>query len=579
MQNSLQGDEKSKNKRVKEKLKFFFKETFRPHTKEEYAEVFTRGLGDNCSENIARKLPWLYIRVFALNVILFAIIAFAFRLARYTADYQTAILTGGLLFNVPLFILAFELYPKRDLSLLKLCAALLIGGVISTVIITLGYEYIYSTVNEPNVWISTLWVGFWEEFIKGAVAIAAIFILGKKNPFYCFLIGFAVGTGYSFTEDLGYIYSLSRSYGTGWLVLTSVGRGLSCVCSHAPWTAMICWAFAKFKKPFINFRFYGIVIAMMALHYFADVPFFDDNLNILRGVTVGWAIEAGVVAAIFIAVFFALKSCFKELYFEGKPEIYQPEPITISARISHTANLTAVLCAVVLSVFAFAGCCIKTGEKAITEKVDDVPSLIDRIQDGLPLYANWEREYDKDSDDYTRYFVEGQLAGATQRETDGDCNYFYVYAFEDGQPILENIAVKVKGVKGLHYVHLIQVFEDAYFDWFNYPRYTAVPDIPDEEEAPPEVEEPDITEPEPTEPEEPSEPKKPILEFSYFYMNNSLSIGYDRENKEIFLWTGKTEFEGLGSIIALSTLAGATLIGGSAAFITLKIKARRNKDA
>ncbi len=226
MENSLITDEKPVKTSVGSRIKFFFKETFRPHSKEEYAEVFTRGLGANCSEEVARKLPWLYIRVFALNLVLFAITAITFRVARYSADYLTAILFGGLLFNIPLCILFFELYPKRDLSLLKLFAVLVIGGVVSTILITLGYEFIYSTDSEPNAWISTLWVGFWEEFIKGAVAIAAIALLKRKDPLLCFLIGFAVGTGYSFTEDLGYIYSLSRSDGVSWLVLTSVGRGL-----------------------------------------------------------------------------------------------------------------------------------------------------------------------------------------------------------------------------------------------------------------------------------------------------------------------------------------------------------------
>ena len=176
----------------------------------------------------------------------------------------------------------------------------------------------------------------------------------------------------------------------------------------------------------------------------------------------------------------------------------------------------------------------------------------------------------------------GQLAGATQKETDGDYDYFYVYVFEDGQATLKNIAVKVDGRMGFNYVHRIQLYEASCLDWYSYPTYTAVPNIPepdDEEETPPEVEEPDIAEPEPEEPEEPSEPAKPILEFSCFYINNSLSIGYDREGGGMILWTGETEFEGLGEIIALSALAGATLIGGSAAFITLKIKARRNKDA
>ncbi len=574
MQNSLHSDEKPKNKRVKEKLKYFFKETFRPHTKEEYAEVFTRGLGNNCSDSVARKLPWLYIRVFALNLILFAIIAFSFRLARFSADYLTAIVMGGLLFNIPLFIFFFELYPKRDLSLLKLVAVLLIGGVLSTVIITLGYEYIYSTSNEPNAWISTLWVGFWEEFIKGAVAIAAIFILGKKNPPYCFLIGFAVGTGFSLTEDFGYNYSMSYSYG---IVLTSVGRGLSCVCSHAPWTAMISWAFAKFKKPFINFRFYLIVILMMALHYFADVPFFDDNLNILRGLTVGWAIEAVVVAAIFTAVFFALKSCFKELYAEGKPEIYHPEPITKTAKISHTANITAVLCGVALSVFALAGYCIKVGDVAVCDKIYDDNEFIEYMQDGLPLHADLNREFDPEGEIYSEFISEGKRLGATQKVVEGDGEYFYVYYFDEQDlPHLQSVGAKVDD--RLCYLSQVIIYEGYYFNYYGYPsNYRPVDDsswdVGDDGEEPP-------TEPEdPEEPDQPPEEEpKPVKVVSFFNVK-SLNHGYSIEEGCYVIYTGETEFQGLGAIIALSVLAGATLIGGSAAFITLKIKARRNKDA
>ncbi len=576
MQNSLQSDEKPKSKRAKEKLKYFFKETFRPHTKEEYAEVFTRGLNGNCRDDIERKLPWLYIRVFALNLILFALIAFSFKLARYSADYQTAILLGGLLFNIPLFMFFFELYPKRDLSLLKLVAVLLIGGVLSTAIVTLGYKYIYSTTNEPNAWLSTLWVGFWEELIKGAVAIAAIFVLGKKNPLYCFLIGFAVGTGFSLTEDLGYNYSMSYSYG---IVLTSLGRGLSCVCSHAPWTAMISWAFAKFRKPFLNFRFYGIAVAMMALHYFADVPFFDDNLDILRGVTFGWAIEAGVVAAIFTAVFFVLKSCFKELYAEGKPEIYQPEPITESTKISHIANITAVLCGVALSVFALAGYCVKVGNVSVYDKIYDDNELIEYMQDGLSLHADLKREFDDEGEIYSEFISEGKPKGVTKKfgcEDEGEYEYFYVYYFDEQDlPHLQSVGVKVDNK--LYYLNQIVVYEDYYYDYQGYPtNYRPVDDsswgvVDDEDEPPTDPEEPE-------EPEEPVEEPKPIKVVSFFNVK-SVNYSYSMEEGYYKIFTGETEFKGLGAIIALSVLAGATLIGGSAAFITLKIKARRNKDA
>lgn len=571
MENSPETDKKSEKKPAKERIKYFFKETFRPHSKEEYAEVFSRGLGANCSEEVARKLPWLYIRVFALNLVLFALAAFVFRVASYTADYLTAILFGGLLFNIPLFVFFFELYPKRDLSLLKLVAVLLIGGVISTVIITLGYEFIYSTDNEPNAWISTLWVGFWEELIKGAVAIVAIVLLKKRDPLSCFLIGFAVGTGYSFTEDLGYIYSLSRSDGISWLVLTSVGRGLSCVCSHAPWTAMIGWAYAKFRKPFINFRFYGVAVSMMALHYFADVPFFDDNLNVLKGVTVGWAIEAAVVAAIFLAVFFVLKGCFKSLYAEEKPELPQYVPLTKRAKLSQAANITAVLCASLLSVIAFAGCCIKVGNRLVYDKIYSDGEFVSYVQKNLPFNYNLKREYDEAGDNYSQFVSEGNLLGATQKVVDEETGYeyFYVYTFDNKEkaPVLQSVGVKYEGE--LFYLRQIVVFEDYYYTYYGYP--TDYPPVSFDDEN-------DDGGEEGGEEEEPAEEPKPVKVVSFFNIEGA-NCAYSLEERCFEINNGKTEFVGLAAIIALSALAGATLIGGSAAFITLKIKARREENA
>lgn len=571
MENSPETGGKSEKKPAKERIKYFFKETFRPHSKDEYAEVFLRGLGSNCSEEVARKLPWLYIRVFALNLALFALAAFVFRIASYTADYLTAILFGGLLFNIPLFVFFFELYPKRDLSLLKLVAVLIIGGVISTVLVTLGYEFIYSTDGEPNAWISTLWVGFWEELIKGAVAIVAFVLLKKRDPLCCFLIGFAVGTGYSFTEDLGYIYSLSRSDGISWLVLTSVGRGLSCVCSHAPWTAMIGWAYAKFKKPFINFRFYGIAVSMMALHYFADVPFFDDNLNILRGVTVGWAIEAAVVAAILLAVFFVLKGYFKSLYAAEKPELPQYVPLTKRAKLSQAANITAVLCASLLSVLAFAGCCIKVGNRLVYDKIYADEEFISYVQKNLPFNYNLKREYDGAGDDYSQFVSEGNVLGATQKVVDEETGYeyFYVYTFDnkDKTPVLQSVGVKLEGE--LFYLRQIVVFEDYYYTYYGYPTDYPPVSFEDENEDGGE---------EGGEEEEPAEEPKPVKVVSFFNIEGA-NCGYSLEEGCFEINNGKTEFVGLAGIIALSALAGATLIGGSAAFITLKIKARREENA
>jgi len=560
---------KSKNKpAVSEKIKYFFRETFRPHTKAEYVDFFTRGMSPD--EGVTRKLPWLYIRVFALNLFIFAASVLAFRLARYSSDYVTSILFGGLLFNIPLFILLFELYPKRDFSFLKLLAVVIVGGAVSTVLITMGYRFIYSTADEPNAWISTLWVGFWEELIKGAVAISTVAILKKKNPLLCFLIGFAVGTGYSFYEDLGYIYSLSRSYGTALLVLTSVGRGLSCVCSHAPWTAMICWAFAKFKKPFLNFRFYGVAIGMMALHYFADVPFFDENLDVLRGVTVGWAIEAVVVITIFVAVFFALKNAFKEIYAEGKPEYPQAEPPDTRLKLSQTANVTAILCAAALSVFAFAGCSMPVGERAVYKKIYDDKEFIEYVQDGAPLKVDLKREFSPTGEIYSEFISEGNRVGATQKVQEGEQDYFYVYKFDgDGTSALVSIGAKVND--NLCYLRQFVFFEDRYYAYYYNPdSYEPVDDSlwgVEEGDGNGEVEPPE---------EQPEE--KPVKVVSFFNVN-AVSCNYSMEEKCYLVDTGETEFAGLAGIIALSVLSGVTLIGGCAAYITLKIKARRQENA
>lgn len=605
MRNSETRTERKPNK-AREKVVYFFKETFRPHSKEEYAEIFTRGVrgGDTADGGLGtvnaaatRKLPWLYIRVFALNFIIFSILALTFALARYTAGYLTAILFGGLLFNIPLFIFFYELYPKRDLSLVKLVSVLLIGGVASTVIILFGYEFIYSTTEEPNPWISTLWVGFWEEFIKGAVAISAIAILKNKNPFACFLIGFAVGTGYSFAEDMGYIYSLSRSYGTAWLVLTSVGRGLSCVCSHAPWTAIICWSFAKFKKPFLNFRFYLTALCSMVLHYFADVPFFDENLNILRGVTVGWVIEAVVVLAIFVIVFLMLRSSLKA----EEKAVYPPvAPLKKRARLSASANLTAVLCASAFGLFTLVGCVLPVGEKVVNTNIYGKDEFLAFIQNGLELKADWDREFDEEAENFSEFYSGGERLYATQKvgaEAEGEYDYFYVYSFSDGVPELRNIGVKVEN--SICYCRVFLIYDNNYLIGGGNPAvYDPIRDgLKDEteggeeegepsegegdgeESAPPDgepSEEPDVPE-YPEEPEEPAPVPEPNEVIS-FYNIVSKSCGYSVEEGCFIIYTGETVFEGLASVIALAALSGASLLGGTVAFITLKIKSRRSID-
>ncbi len=45
------------------RITYFFRETFRAHSKAEYREIFSRGLNED-NEGISGAFPWLYVRAF-----------------------------------------------------------------------------------------------------------------------------------------------------------------------------------------------------------------------------------------------------------------------------------------------------------------------------------------------------------------------------------------------------------------------------------------------------------------------------------------------------------------------------------
>lgn len=562
----------------KQNLKYVFKEMLRPRTVADYKEFFTRGAGKKDAQTAA-SVPWLWLRALAVGFVLFAAAMLSFRLSRGAVDYVTAIVAGGLCVNIPVLVFFYELYPKRDVSVFLLLFIVLAGGILSVSVTTLGYEYIYSDPFNRTPWVSTLWTGFWEELCKGAVALAAIALLKKKNPFVCFLIGFAVGTGYSLFEDLGYIYAYSGGQKYYWVVLMSLGRGLSCAFSHAPWTGVICWAFAKFKKPFINFRFYFVVFASMVLHYLADVTFFVEELNVLSGITWGWAIDAVVVVSIVLLQFFVLRGerravicaiCAGE---SGERSVIA-ETVNANARaerLSHAGNLTAVLCAVAVSALSLAGCSLYTARTPVYKYFDSDRGFIDYVQEGLPLYADLTRGYDPDADNYSELSADGILRYAVQKQTENGYDYFYIYGFDDGAK-LESVAVKIDGA--IYYLMQLIVYDDGYTIITSYPEQFGPifsepleedGGVTEEPEAPPEEEKPT---------EEPGEPIKIV---SFFEISNRHK-GYDYERRSLCVTVGYNETDNTAAYIALGVVAGAVALGGAAAYITLKIKSRRIKN-
>ncbi len=535
---SLQTDENS----VGGKIKKFFKETFRAHTKQEYKEFFTHS-----GDGEYKTYPFVWLRVLVLELIIFAIVLIVSEFTGYDTFWSYSVLTGGLLINIPVFILVYELYPSRDIGFLKYFIAFFVGGVVAIALSLLTY-YAYEPSNE---WLSALWTGFVEEFFKAVPAILFIIAYRNKNPLFGFLIGAAVGAGVSVIEDMYYIHNEAGAWGfwgNNWqsLIEVSVGRGLSAGCTHTLWTALIGWAFCKFKKPLINFRFYLFAILCIALHFAWDLP-----------LDIWWASELVYIGCAVVDLAFAVVILKKErAAVFGVGNVIQAEQLaveevaatdTVAVKssafgLSHIANIVAAVCLSVIAVFIIGVCYSDWGFTSYQNiYFESIPELYDYVQDGLPIDADeiLNREYDesvKFEDNYAYAYENGERVSATQtvKETKGEYEfkYFYGYVFrydEENDVRIAEIDYVYMNVNGIKYrQHTL----------YNYNGDKLV-----------------------------------------YFTKEDPDIGYDDDKDKYYVMESCDEYyEGLAGTVAVGSAIGLVLIGGIAAFTTLKIKARRFKN-
>ena len=91
-----------KGRRV-ERIKKWFCETFRTHTKEEYKEFLTRGFDG--SDRVNKVYPWAYMRMLVLCFLLFAVTTFFMYISNNAISYPTMVFLGALLINLPFMTL------------------------------------------------------------------------------------------------------------------------------------------------------------------------------------------------------------------------------------------------------------------------------------------------------------------------------------------------------------------------------------------------------------------------------------------------------------------------------------------
>ena len=269
----------------RERVKKWFSETFRAHSKDEYTEFFTRGFDGKDSVN--KVYPWLYMRMLALCFVLFSAITFFMKLSGNAISFPAMVFLGALLVNLPFITLIYELCPKADISFLKLMLVLVIGGSVSVIISELGY-FIFSPENGYG---SVAWTAFLEEIAKIIPALAVILLLKKRNsPLTCFALAAAVGAGISIIEDMGYILfnSFEDNISLVSAIFISVTRSVSGIATHTVWVGYVGWIFSKCKKPLLDARFYAVCLMSMVLHFLWDLTLANGQLWSSLGILFGY---------------------------------------------------------------------------------------------------------------------------------------------------------------------------------------------------------------------------------------------------------------------------------------------------
>lgn len=425
---------KGKGSLTRARITYFFRETFRAHSKDEYREFLARGLGEN-KLGLTGTYAWLYVRAFYVLFILFTVNTLILRLTGNMLYVPSVILLGGITFTIPFMIFLYELYPKRDLSIIKLFGVLAVGGTVAGALTQLGYLMI----NADNAWYSAFVSGLVEEVSKALVAVAAIMVMKNKNSYACFLIAAAVGAGFSVIEDIGYIFYYSNSevaqYGdirdTVYLFLD---RGFSTFCTHVLWTGIVGWAYGfgkgKYKPVFLLFLFGSALV-----HSCWNLP----SEGWLRAVTVALCTLVTVTSNI-VAV---RKSLFTTITNEADIErinagiICKAKEMGERMRFTNAANLTFSLMCTFLSIIAISLCCLPIGMDKMLVTYSDKQQFIAAVQKNYNLKTDWGRAYDPNQPNVEERFIDDgdglRLSYAVQKvKYDGyDGTYFYGY-YVDG---------------------------------------------------------------------------------------------------------------------------------------------------
>ncbi|MDE7086614.1 MAG: PrsW family intramembrane metalloprotease, partial [Clostridia bacterium] len=455
-----------------------FKSTFRRHTGAEYSELLTRGIKGN--KGVNRRRPWAYVRLFSLIFVLFAVFLLIVRFTSNELFVPTICVCAATFVNLPFLLLLFELYPNRDLSFMSVCLAMLLGGAAANIIT----QILFNIFTTSSPWLHAVYAGFFEELPKAAAVVLVIVVSRKSSPLAGFLLGAAVGCGFSIAEDMGYIFQEANelpAMNLTTIIEVSVARGVSALCTHTLWTAAIGWAYCHFSRHLANMVFYLVLLLSCGLHIAWDLPL--QSTPVYMGLIYGGCAAVALFECCLI-LHFERKKVFEqnvlkasELYkndgavSEVWEQVEQDEQATKSMNKKdplywrHAGHIALALGAVLMAVVGVLYCSIPFRETYGTQTFSTKESFIEFMQDGMVFNAEDNRRYDEHNTTGDERPSQGRVVQSVQGENGVIYNYVYTenYDFASGKNYYfpETVYATVTTEEGTFTYHKEDLYNDG----------------------------------------------------------------------------------------------------------------------
>lgn len=444
--------------KIKNALKRFAYETFRPHSREEYAELFSRGHGGDKKT----PYPWFYARVLLISLLLFTVLCLSYSVS--DLNFLMVAAAGAFFADVTFIVLLVEIYPKRDLSLLTPIAVLFAGGIISS-----SFIYILYGIHSTNVpFADQAWTAFVEETGKVLATIIILALLKKRDPFVCFIVGAAVGGGYSAFENMWYMYTHGFAWGGGLsqAIQTGLWRALGTPFSHAAWAGAFGWALSG-VKPWRKWKPYAIYVFNYVMHFFVNFPLMSQFAG-----WKGYPISAVTGVLSVTLIIFIIIRCRRALVTDytplelpvfsqrrdGFPKIngsyVQPASNTYEypaeySQVSRYALIANILAAAAIFCFSFmllGPTCVFGGYMNYKEYYyNNWEEVLKIVQEDRIFEPDYNREYEdyELSENFAYTWTDGELISVTQRQLYGNYYYRFTYGY------------------GVYYIGAYDIFEDG----------------------------------------------------------------------------------------------------------------------